>query len=56
MPPGPSLDWHLARTIDLETILEQHGLEDFVVENGERSVRDVAIEVLVRSGWLTKPA
>jgi hypothetical protein len=56
MPPGPSLDWHLARTIELETILQQHPLEDFVVENGERPVRDVAIEVLVRSGWQADPA
>jgi adenylylsulfate kinase len=56
MPPGPSLDWHLKRTVELETILEQCGFEDFVVDNGERPVRDVAIDVLVRSDWLPEPA
>jgi adenylylsulfate kinase len=53
MSPGPSRDWHLARTIELESILDRLGCEDFEVENGERPLREVAIEVLVRAGWLS---
>lgn len=52
MPPGPSRDWHLARTVELEDILADLACEDFDVENGDRPVRDVALEVLVRAGWL----
>jgi predicted kinase len=54
MPPGPSRDWHLARTVELNKILEQLGLEDFVVDNGARPVREVAIEILLRAGWISR--
>lgn len=50
MQPGPMLDWHLDRTIELHAILERVAFEDFVVAN-DRPVRDVAIEVLARAGW-----
>jgi hypothetical protein len=53
MPPGPARDWHLRRTVELEALLEQRGVEDIVVENGERSVRATALEVLSASGWLS---
>jgi hypothetical protein len=53
MPPGPSRDWHLDRTVELERILDRRACEDFVVENGDRPVRDVAIEVLVRADWVS---
>lgn len=52
MPPGPSRDRHLARTKELESILEGLALEDFVVENDSRPLRVVALEVLERAGWL----
>ena len=52
MPPGRSRDWHLARTVELEGILANLACEDFEVENGDRPVSDVAVEVLVRAGWL----
>jgi len=52
MPPGESLDWHLARTGELHDILEASGIEDLTVENGDRPIRDVALEVLERAGWL----
>ncbi|HVM07520.1 MAG TPA: hypothetical protein VM345_03570 [Acidimicrobiales bacterium] len=52
MPEGPSLDWHLARTVELEEILQQAAHEDFVVENDDRPVRDVALDVLRRAGWI----
>jgi len=51
MHPGPSLDWHLHRTIELHDILERAAYEDFVVVN-EGPVRDVALEVLTRAEWL----
>lgn len=52
MPPGPSRDWHLHRTVELEAILGRLAHEDFTVENGNRSVREVALDVLVRAGWV----
>lgn len=52
MPPGPSRDWHLNRTVELEAILGRLANEDFTVENGDRSVREVALDVLVRAGWV----
>jgi adenylylsulfate kinase len=53
MPPGPRLDWHLARTGELDGILERRAHEDFVVENGLRPPREVAIEILLRAGWIS---
>jgi len=52
MPPGPSRDWHLARSVELEDILADLDCEDFQVENGNRPLRDVTLDVLVRAGWL----
>jgi hypothetical protein len=52
MPPGPSRDWHLARSVELEGVLANSACEDFQVENGDRPVCEVALEVLVRAGWL----
>ena len=52
MPPGPSRDWHLARSVELEAILANLACEDFEVENGDRPIREVALEVLSRAGWL----
>jgi adenylylsulfate kinase len=52
MPPGPSRDWHLCRTVELEAILGRLAYEHFTVDNGNRSVREVALDVLVRAGWL----
>jgi adenylylsulfate kinase len=54
MPPGPSRDWHLARTAELESNLDRACLEDFVVENGDRPVRRVALEVLLGAGWISR--
>jgi hypothetical protein len=53
MPPGPSRDWHLARTVELNSILERLVVEDFVVDNGARPVREVATEILIRAGWIS---
>ena len=53
MPPGPSRDWHLDRTVELERTLDRLAVGDFAVENDDRPVRDVAIEVLARAGWIS---
>jgi hypothetical protein len=51
MPSGPSLDWHLDRTEELEAVLHTAALEDVVVENADRAPRDIALEILQRVGW-----
>jgi predicted kinase len=53
MPAGPSRDWHLGRTVELERVLDRLACEDFAVENGDRPVREVALEVLARAGWVS---
>ena len=49
---GASRDWHLARSIELEAILDAADVADFVVDNGNRPMQDVATEVLVRARWV----
>ena len=51
MPPGPSRDWHVERSVELEDILERAALEDFAVENAG-TPRDVAMAILQRVGWI----
>lgn len=51
MPPGPSLDWHLHRTTELEEVLAAAKYEHFTVDNGDRPIREVAVEILRRAGW-----
>jgi adenylylsulfate kinase len=51
MPAGPSRDWHLHRTTELHDILERAGIDDFVVVN-DGAIREVALEVLRRAGWV----
>ncbi len=53
MPPGPSRQWHLERTVELEQLLADRAIEDFTVENDERSVRTVALDVLAGAGWIS---
>ncbi|MFL6331878.1 MAG: hypothetical protein ACJ754_00885 [Pyrinomonadaceae bacterium] len=48
---GAGLDWHLDRTAELDTILDRARMEDFSIDNGERPLREVALEVLARAGW-----
>jgi predicted ABC-type ATPase len=52
MPPGRSRDWHLDRTVELESTLVRLGCEDFKVQNSNRSARDVALETLARADWI----
>jgi predicted kinase len=48
----PWRDWHLARTVELATVLQAAGVDDAVVDNdGERPLREVAAQVLAAAGW-----
>jgi adenylylsulfate kinase len=49
---GSALAWHLARTTELQAILDGAALADFVVSNDGRAVQEVAAEVLRRADWL----
>ena len=51
--PGMLQAQFLARAKELDQILDQAGVEDFTVVNDQRSVTDVAQELLERAGWLT---
>ncbi len=53
MPPGPALAWHLARTEELEAILDEVASGAFTVDNDHRAARDVAVEVLLQAGWIS---
>ncbi len=50
---GAWREWHLARTVELDTILEAAGADDAVVRNdGNRTPVEVAAEVLRAVGWI----
>ena len=48
---GAGLDWHLARTAELDDIQDNSGVEDFCVDNGHRPIREVTFEVLKKARW-----
>jgi cytidylate kinase len=48
---GAGLNWHLERTAELDDILDKARTDHFSVDNGDRMLRDVAMEVLARAGW-----
>ena len=50
---GPSRDWHMARTRELDAILDAADVADFTVDNGDRPMTDVATEILVRAAWIS---
>jgi hypothetical protein len=43
---------YVARVADLNAILDRARLEDFTVVNQDRSLTEVAHEMLVRAGWI----
>lgn len=49
---GSALTWHLARAAELAGQFERSSVADIVVDNGDRTVREVALEVLSRIGWI----
>jgi adenylylsulfate kinase len=50
--PGMLHDTLVARVLELDTILDRAGLEDFSLTNEGHSVTDVATELLTRAGWI----
>jgi adenylylsulfate kinase len=48
---GVQLEEHLAETARFAARGEAAALEDAVVENGERPLRDVATEIVAAAGW-----
>jgi hypothetical protein len=51
---GVSHQRYVARVAELNLILDRAGLEDFTVTNENRSLTDVALEMLIRAGWISK--
>jgi hypothetical protein len=49
---GISQQEHIDRVAKLNAILDRAQLEDFAVTNEERPLTEVALEVLVRAGWI----
>ena len=45
---------YLARVRELEAILDRARLEDFIVNSANRSVTDIAQEMLIKAGWISK--
>jgi len=52
--PGISREDCVARVAILNDILVCAGLEDFAVVNENRSLTDVALEMLFKAGWISK--
>jgi dephospho-CoA kinase len=49
---GATLDHHLEESAAFRAVVERAGVEDIVVSNDGRPIREVALEVLDRVGWL----
>ncbi len=49
---GAGLDWHLRRARELDAHWRENPVEDFLIDTEGRAVRDLAAEVLTRSGWI----
>ncbi len=50
---GISQREYVSRVAELNAILERAQLEDFSVTNEDRSLTEVALEILVRAGWIS---
>jgi hypothetical protein len=50
---GISQREYVARVPRLNDILDRAGLEDFAVTNENRSLTDVALEMLIKAGWIS---
>jgi len=50
--PGEALDWHLARSGELDAILDREDAADLAVDVGDDPVETVARRVLVSAGWV----
>jgi hypothetical protein len=50
--PGALQDEFVARAATLDAVLDAARVEDFTVDNDDRSITDVAREMLLRAGWI----
>jgi len=50
---GVSQREYVARVEELNAVLDRVRLEDFTVSNENRSLTDVATEVLIKAGWIS---
>jgi hypothetical protein len=50
---GVSQREYVVRVAKLNAILDRTRLEDFAVANENRSLTDVALEMLVKAGWIS---
>jgi hypothetical protein len=50
---GVSQGEYVVRVTKLNVILDRAGLEDFTIANENRSVTEVAQEMLVKAGWIS---
>lgn len=50
--PGMLQERFVARVAELEASLDRGHADDFAVDNDDRTITDVARDVLVRAGWL----
>ena len=49
---GSGLDWHQTRSLELAKSLDQNGPADFVVETDNRSIIDIADEIVAKVEWV----
>jgi len=49
---GSSLDRHLQHAAELATVMEHNRVEDILVQTDDKTVADVARDVLTRTNWL----
>lgn len=51
---GVAQQAYITRVAELNTILDNVRLEDFVVSSEKRSVTEVAEEMLIKARWISK--
>jgi len=49
--PGSSVEWYLARARELDAHWKAHPVEDLLIETADRSVREIAHEIVGVMGW-----
>ncbi|MDO5734952.1 MAG: hypothetical protein Q4P15_00590 [Propionibacteriaceae bacterium] len=54
--PGPSLEWHLHRSGELDGVLDRQLMPDAILDVGDDSLESVALRVLTAIGWESSPA
>jgi len=52
--PGGRQETYVARVAELEVLLDRAGIESISIRNQDRSVTEVARDLLVRTGWLAE--